>query len=185
MRPLLVPLSGIIVGRSLMVASLLTFLPTFLTEQGANVWFAGTSVSIMSGAGIIGALLGGWLSDRLGRRLVLFTSMLASPLLMLTFLGVEGWARLPVLVLMGFAGPSIRTVLMALTQESYPDNRALANGAYLALSFTLEAGAAVVVGAMGDLFGLGTAFTASAAVALLGLPLILLLPRKQGAGLTS
>jgi hypothetical protein len=36
----------------------------------------------------------------------------------------------------------------------------------------------VVLGAMGDLFGLRLAFTASAVITLLGLPLILLLPRK-------
>jgi len=39
----------------------------------------------------------------------------------------------------------------------------------------------VVLGAMGDLFGLRLAFAASAVIALLGLPLILLLPRKREA----
>jgi hypothetical protein len=38
----------------------------------------------------------------------------------------------------------------------------------------------VVLGAMGDLFGLRLAFTASAVITLLGLPLVLLLPRPTG-----
>ena len=48
----------------------------------------------------------------------------------------------------------------------------------MSLSFLLSSGVVVVLGALGDLFGLRLAFTASAVITLLGLPLILLLPRK-------
>jgi FSR family fosmidomycin resistance protein-like MFS transporter len=69
---------------------------------------------------------------------------------------------------------------MALVQESFPENRALANGVYMSLSFVLGSVVVVVLGAMGDRFGLRLAFTASAVIPLLGLPLILLLPRPTG-----
>lgn len=178
MRPLLAPLVGIVVGRALMVAALVTFLPTFLVEEGADLSFAGLSLAVLQAAGWAGALLGGALSDRLGRRRVLFISMLAPPLLMFLFLEINGWTRLPILVLMGMAGLATRTVLMALVQENYPDNRALANGVYLALTFVFESGAAPILGALGDLFGLRAAFTASAIIALLGIAPILLLPQE-------
>jgi FSR family fosmidomycin resistance protein-like MFS transporter len=80
--------------------------------------------------------------------------------------------------MMGFTALSVTPVVMALVQESFPENRALANGVYMALSFVLGSVVVVVLGAMGDLFGLRLAFTASAVITLLGLPLILLLPRK-------
>jgi FSR family fosmidomycin resistance protein-like MFS transporter len=67
---------------------------------------------------------------------------------------------------------------MALVQESYPENRAMANGLYMALSFVIRSGAVVALGAVGDLAGLRTAFAVSAIVPLLGLPLLLLLPRR-------
>jgi predicted MFS family arabinose efflux permease len=70
---------------------------------------------------------------------------------------------------------------MALIQESCPDNRALATGVLLSVTFVSEALGAVVLGALADLFGLGTAFVAAALVLLGGLPLVFLLPRQRPA----
>ena len=179
MGPLLVPLAGIIVARSFMVSALTTYLPTFLSEEGADLWFAGASLSVLEAAGVVGALLGGSISDRLGRRWVLFVSMLATPLLMFVFLAVKGWLQFPLLLMLGFTALSVTPVVMALVQESSPENRALANGVYMALSFGLRSGVVVILGALGDLFGLRLAFTASAVIPLLGLPLLLLLPGKR------
>jgi len=177
--PLLLPLVGIIVVRSFMVSALTTYLPTFLSEEGADLWFAGASLSVLEAAGVVGALLGGTLSDRLGRRLILLISMLVTPLFMFVFLALQGWVRFPTLLALGFTALSATPVIMALVQESLPENRALANGVYMALSFVLRSGVVVVLGALGDLFGLRLAFTASAVISLLGLPLILLLPGKR------
>jgi FSR family fosmidomycin resistance protein-like MFS transporter len=180
MGPLLIPLVGIIVARSFMVRSLTTYLPTFLSEEGADLWFAGASLSLLEAGGVVGALLGGSISDRLGRRLVLFISMLTTPLLIFAFLTIDGWLQFPLLLMMGFTALSVTPVVMALVQESFPENRALANGVYMSFSFILGSGVVVVLGAMGDRFGLRQAFTASAIIPLLGLPLVLLLPRPTG-----
>jgi len=178
MGPLLLPLVGIIVARSFMTRSLTTYLPTFLSEEGADLWLAGASLSLLEAGGVVGALLGGTMSDRLGRRLVLFISMLTTPFLMFAFLTTDGWLQFPLLLVMGFTALSVTPVIMALVQESFPENRALANGVYMSFSFILGSAVVVVLGAIGDLFGLRLAFTASAVITLLGLPLILLLPRK-------
>ncbi len=178
MRPLLVPLVGIIVVRSFMITALTTYLPTFLSKEGANLWFAGASLSVLEAAGVAGALLGGSVSDRLGRRRVLLISLLTTTLFMLVFLELNGWARFPALLILGFTALSITPVVMALVQESYPDNRALANGIYMALNFTIRSGAVVAVGVLGDLFGMRLAFTVSAIIPLLGVPFILLLPGR-------
>ena len=180
MGPLLLPLAGIIVARSFMAKSLTTYLPIFLSEEGADLWFAGASLSLLEAGGVVGALLGGAMSDRLGRRLILCISMLTTPLLTFVFLTTEGWLQFPLLLMMGFTALSVTPVVMALVQESFPENRALANGVYMSLSFVLSSAVVVVLGAMGDLFGLRLTFTASAVITLLGLPLIFLLPNKQG-----
>jgi FSR family fosmidomycin resistance protein-like MFS transporter len=179
MGPLLALLAGIIMLRSFTVASLTTYLPIFLSEEGASLWFAGAALTVLEAAGMAGALLGGTMSDRLGRRLVLFISMVTTPLLMFVFLGVKGWLQLPLLLALGFTALSVSPVIMALVQESFPDNRALANGVYMALNFGIQSAVVVVLGALGDHFGLRPTFTASAIIPLLGLPLILLLPGKR------
>ena len=72
---LLAPVTGIVAARSFLAAALSTYLPILMTEQGASLWLAGVSLTVFEAAGVAGALLGGSLSDRLGRRRVLFASM--------------------------------------------------------------------------------------------------------------
>jgi FSR family fosmidomycin resistance protein-like MFS transporter len=178
-RPLVAPLVTIIAVWALQVSARMTFLPTFLTQEGESLWFAGIALTVQTGVGWIGALLGGAISDRLGRRVVIFASMASAAVLMFIFLSIAGWVRLLVLMLIGITGPATRAVLMALVQESCPNNRAMANGMLLAISFVLESGSSIVMGALGDLFGLRTAFTLSAVILLLGSPLVRLLPASS------
>ena len=179
MSPLLIPLAGIIVVRAFMVAALTTYLPIFLRGEGAELWFAGVSLSVLEAAGVVGAMMGGSLSDRLGRRSILLISLITTPVLMVAFLMVQGWLRFPLLLLLGFTSLSVTPVIMALVQESFPENRALANGIYMSLNFVLRSGVVVVVGVMGDLFGMRLAFFVSAGLTLLGLPFVLRLPTRR------
>jgi len=178
MRPILLPLMAILLARSLMIAALNTYLPAFLSGEGADLWFAGASLSVLEVAGVVGALLGGSLSDRLGRRTMLAISLSAAPLFMLLFLVTKGWGQFPLLMLLGLTGLSASPVLMAVVQETSPENRAMANGAYMAMSFLISSAAALLVGAMGDSFGLRAAFYVSAVMPLVGLPFVHLLRRK-------
>jgi FSR family fosmidomycin resistance protein-like MFS transporter len=179
MGPLLFPLTGVIVARSFMSSALTTYLPTFLRQEGIELWLAGASLSVLEAAGVVGALLGGSISDRLGRRVVLFVSMLVTPLLMFAFLAVSGWSQFPLLLMLGFTALSVTPVIMAMVQETFPGNRALANGVYMALSFTLRSVVVVILGALGDWLGLRWTFAAGAIAPLLGLPFVFLLPARQ------
>jgi FSR family fosmidomycin resistance protein-like MFS transporter len=186
MRPLLFPVVGITVVRSFMAAALSTYLPLFLKSEGSNLWFAGAALAIFEASGMVGSLSAGTISDRVGRRKVLAAAMaLASPL-MFAFMLTEGWLRLPLLVALGITALAIMPVMMALVQERFPENRAMANGLYLGLSFLSNAAATLALGMLADAFSLRIAFAVSAAVPLLGLPLVWRLPRSktggQGAG---
>jgi len=179
MGPVMLPLAGIITMRSFMASVLTTYLPTFLTEEGSNLWLAGISLSVLEAAGVVGAFLGGALSDTLGRRRILFLAQLVTALFVLIFLNVDGWLRFPLLLILGFSLLSLTPVIMALVQENFPQNRALANGVYMAMSFVIRALAILLIGTIGDEFSLRTAFYFSSGLMLLGLPLIFLLPGKS------
>ena len=167
--------------RSFMASVLTTYLPTFLTEEGSNLWLAGISLSVLEAAGVVGAFLGGALSDTLGRRRILFLAQLVTALFVLIFLNVDGWLRFPLLLILGFSLLSLTPVIMALVQENFSQNRALANGVYMAMSFVIRALAILLIGTIGDVFSLRTAFYFSSGLMLLGQPLIFLLPGKSRA----
>ncbi len=178
MGPLL-PLVGVVLARVFTIASLSTYLPILLRGEGATLWFAGASLSVYEAAGVVGALLGGAISDRLGRRPILFISMLAAPLLMFVFLTVSGVvAQLLLLLALGFTALSVTPVIMALVQENSPENRALATGIYMAVNFVSSSVVVLILGALGDWFGMRTPFIVSVVVSLLGLPFVFLLPKE-------
>ena len=180
MRNLLLPLSGVVIFRSFTMAAFATYLPVFLREEGASLWFAGASLSVLEAGGVIGALVGGSVSDVLGRRRVLAVSLLLTPVLMFVLVYTTSWWRLPLLLPLGFAGLMATPVIMASVQESAPENRALANGFYMALNFVVRALIVVVVGGFADWMGMRSAFLACAVLGLLGTPFVLWLPGRKG-----
>jgi FSR family fosmidomycin resistance protein-like MFS transporter len=179
MRPLMLPLSGILIARSFMSASLTTYLPTLLTERGVNLWFAGAGLTLLEGAGVVGAIVGGSLSDRVGRRIILLVSMLGTPLFMLAFLVSGDIGQAILLPVMGFVSLSGAPVIMAWVQESYPKNRALANGIYMGMSFLIQAVVAVILGRIGDLAGLEQGMLLSAILMVMAIPLVFIMPRRR------
>ena len=107
---------------------------------------------------------------------LLMVVTILAPLLMLTFLNVSGWLLVPVLLLYGFVSISPGPVFLALIQDHFPENRAVSNGLYISMSFLLRSLALLLVGVAGDAFGLRVAFLGSAALSLLGLGGIFMLP---------
>jgi FSR family fosmidomycin resistance protein-like MFS transporter len=179
LRPIMIPVVGLTLSRAMAFSATLTFLPIMLTSQGIDLWRAGISLSVFQLAGAFGALITGSASDRLGRRVIVFVCTLLAPLLILALVYLQGWLKLPTLIGLGLTMPATYVILMALIQESCPDNRALATGVLLSVTFVSESLGAVVLGGLADLFGLGIAFLVSALLLLAGLPLVLLLPRQR------
>ncbi len=182
MRPLLIPLSGIVVSRAFMMAAFATYLPVFLREEGESLWVAGASLTVLEAAGVFGALVGGSMSDTLGRKRVLAFSLLATPAMMLALLSASGWWRVPILLALGFTGLMATPVLMASVQESFPEDRAMANGVYMALSFAVRSMVVVLVGGVADWVGMRWTFLVCASLALLGAPFVAWLPGRSGRG---
>ncbi len=138
----------------------------------------GVALALLEGAGVLGALAAGTGSDSLGRKRTLLVLLSVSPVLGLLYFVVPAWLIVPLLLALGFTAISPTPVLLALVQDHFVDNRALANGIFLALNFLVRALGIFVVGLLGDGVGLTTAFVVSAAVAFLSIPAVLALPRE-------
>jgi FSR family fosmidomycin resistance protein-like MFS transporter len=165
--------------RNPMIESLTTYLPTYMSRQGASLWIAGASLSIIELAGAAGSMTMGFWSDRVGRKKVLFTASLLTTLLALMFLRTQGWLAVPLLLAIGFMGFSVMPVMLAIVQEHFPKNRATANGLYMMVIFLLRPVGTLLVGMLGDMFGLQNAFLISVLISFLTLPVILTFPESE------
>ncbi len=179
LAPLLRPLAGLVFFRAFLLSAVTTYLPLFLRERGAGLWLSGAALTILETAGVLGALTGGFVSDRFGRRRILAGSLAGTSALLLLLAKLSGAARLAILPALGFVALSATPVIMAVSQEVDPSRRALANGLYMALSFTTRSLVVVAVGALADRFGMVPTYLGCAVVGLCGIPFAFALPRPS------
>ena len=170
------PLFGVMLLQGFLVVALSVYLVVYLVDKGSGLIEASQMLALYELAGVGGALAGGTLSDRIGRKQIVIFATVTAALMMLIFLNVEGIAMLPVLALLGFSSLSVTPVLQAVVQEQLPNNRATASGMFILYAFLIRAINTMIIGLIGDAAGLGVAYGVSIVVALLTVPLVLLLP---------
>lgn len=178
-KSLYLPLGIILFFRNFSMVSLTVYLPTFLEAEGASLWLAGASLSILELAGVAGALLSGTISDRIGRKKILVIATIGSTVFLILFLYVSGMFQIPILLLLGFASLSTMPVMLAIVQDELPNHRALGNGLFIFLSFGVRSISILTIGYFGDQFGLQSAFFWSAIISLASIPAIYFLPGKN------
>lgn len=174
----LLPLSAILVARGFMHAAMTAFLPTYIKMETGNLWLAGIALTLFEAAGVAGVLMAGSISDWFGRRKTLLVSLLGAPLFLFIFTLSGGWIRLAALIATGFTLLSTSPVMLALVQENARQAPAAANGFYMMASFIARSAVVVVVGFIADRIGLNATYLISAAMGLIGIPFVLMLPRK-------
>lgn len=156
------------------------FLPTYLTGTGLTLTKAGLMYSVLQAAGVAGALVFGMLSDRIDKRVLLIALSTVTMIAMTAFIMIDAsWALVPLLLVLGFFAISNAPILLSMVQEHFPNNRALANGIFMAISFAISPIHNISVGAMGDKFGLHQTFIIATVIYLLSIPAILAMPKKQ------
>ncbi len=171
------PLLGVMLLRNMAMSSLGIFMVVYLVDiRSFDLTLATGALALYEFSGVGGALMGGTLSDRFGRRLMVAGAALCSALLMLVFVHVEGALMIPLLIGLGFTALSVSPVFLALVQDQLPESRATANGMFMLYAFGVRALNVMMVGALGDALGLQNAFIAAALISLLCLPIIVTLP---------
>jgi FSR family fosmidomycin resistance protein-like MFS transporter len=178
LRHVLLPLAAILVTRGFMHASMTAFLPTYIKMETGNLWLAGIALTLFEAAGVAGVLAAGSISDWFGRRKTLLASLLGAPLFLFLFTLTGGWLRVAALLVVGFSLLSTTPVMLALVQENARHSPAAANGLFMMISFIARSAVVVVVGFIADRIGLNAAYLISAAMGLVGIPFVLMLPKK-------
>jgi FSR family fosmidomycin resistance protein-like MFS transporter len=155
-------------------SALTLYLPVYLTDQGAALWYAGLSLSLLQFFGVLGTLFAGHISDRFGRRNTLITASTAMVIAMALFVWTQNIVFLAFLGLFLFAP---EPVLMASIQETESHMPTFMNSMYMFINFGISSVMVFVVGLTGDWIGLELTYIFAAVFALGTIPLAFLLER--------
>jgi sugar phosphate permease len=147
--------------RSMTQTTLLTFLPIFLAyEMGYSPVWVGACMFMLQAAGFAASPVAGYLSDTMGRRRIIMTSM-AMTAVVLAFMAIAGRSHAFVvfIAVLGFFLYAVRPVLQAWLLEATPRNM---GGTSIGLLFGMQAlGSAcgpIIGGVVADHYGLMATF---------------------------
>ncbi|MCL6472200.1 MAG: MFS transporter [Firmicutes bacterium] len=147
-------LLGTVAFRSFAFFSLTTYLPKLLHDQGFSPVSAGGYVSILMLSGAVGGLIGGFLSDRLGRKPVIAGSLSASVPFLWLFLVTSGFVKVLFLILAGLCLLAPFSVTVVAAQEIFPNSKATASSISMGFGLGLGGIGIGIVGHVASIFGL-------------------------------
>lgn len=166
--------------RSMTQNALLTFLPVYLAyEMGYSPFWVGAGMFALQAAGFAASPIAGHLSDSMGRRSIMVTSMVmtAVVLVFMAFAG-KSHAFIVFVAILGFFLYAIRPVMQAWILETTPKNM---GGTSIGILFGAQSlGASVaplIAGMIADRWGLLATFWFLAATIVVANLFILGMPR--------
>jgi FSR family fosmidomycin resistance protein-like MFS transporter len=169
-------LMGFVWTRGLLIGSVTVFTPAYLVARGMSLPGAAAAYALFELAGAAGAMAGGTLSDRLGRRGTLVLCQCAAAPLFFAMVAAPEALVVPLLGLTGLAAFAATPVALALLQELLPEARSTASGLYFSSNYIVSGLAAILFGVLADRLGIRTAFALVGLVPVMTLPFALLLP---------
>ena len=176
-KHVLIPLSGILVARAFMHASMGIFIVVFVERETGNLWLGGAALTLYEVFGVMGVLSAGTLSDWIGRQKVLFWVLLVAPFAILGFIFTTGFLQIIMLAITGFTVLSTTPVMLAIIQENAINNPSAANGLFMMISFAARAFAVFIAGVIGDIAGLENMFIISACIGFVAIPFLIKLKK--------
>jgi MFS family permease len=149
------------VFRSMTHGGLLTFLPLYLaTDMGYSPIWIGATMAALQTAGFIACPIAGHLSDKMGRRQIVMSSMAMTAVIIAAMIVAGGSSAFVFFVaFLGFFFFSIRAVLQAWLLDATPSNMA---GSSIGVLFAIQSfGSALgplICGLIADRYGLIATF---------------------------
>ena len=168
--------------RAMTQNALLTFLPVYLAyEMGYSPLWVGAGMFVLQAAGFAASPIAGHLSDRMGRRSIMMSSMAmtAVVLMAMAFAG-KSHAFIALVAVLGFFLYAIRPVMQAWLLETTPKNM---GGTSIGILFGAQAlGSSIapfLAGIIADRYGLISTFWFLAATIVIANLFIFLMPKSE------
>jgi FSR family fosmidomycin resistance protein-like MFS transporter len=171
-------LTVVVICRSILFYGLNTFLPLYwinVLQQSKTT--AGTALTILFTAGVIGTLLGGRLADYLGHRRILLIGLVTLAPLLPVLIVIKNVSTATVLLLpIGLALFAIYSPMIVMGQNYLPNHVGLASGVTLGVAVAIGGVASPLLGWIADNHGIRTALLGVVFLPLLAAGLTLTLP---------
>lgn len=172
-------LCSLVTLRAWAVQGIVAFLPLYLQSREISLHIAGNLLSAFLFSGAVAGLLGGYLSDIVGRKAVMSVSLFLFTPLMFLFLQSTGRLSMFFLILSGTMLLTSAPVSFVMAHEMMPNSIGLASGLIMGLAFGMGGLGVGVAGMIADRLGLGFSMTILSLLPLLaGLMTFLLKERR-------
>ncbi len=160
-------------------AALGNFLTFFVMEK-FGVSMAGAQYVLFAflAAGAVGTLAGGPLTDRFGRRAVIFGSIFGAAPFALALPWTGLWCAVTLAVIVSFIISSAFSAIVVCALDAMPEHTGLVSGLFFGLSFGIGGAATAAFGWVADATSLDFVFKATSFLPLIGLA-ALWLPKES------
>ena len=180
----LLALLGMILTRATISSGLGTFVPLYYAAYlDGDSLQTGSLLTVFFGAGVVGTLLGGTMSDRYGSKRVMLYSTLPITLLLYCFMGSHGALTFLLLALVSVLLSATATSSMVFAQKMMPKNIGMASGLTLGFSIGLGTLGVTGLGKLADGWGLPLVFEILTFLPLAGFVLTLFIKEPPSAGI--
>lgn len=152
---------GILMAASVLrawsVFAAITFLPTYLVTQGYSLVTASMIMTLMLLTGVAGQVMGGQISDRIGRKEFMVFGLVGAIPFFYIFFASTGIIAIAALLVFGFFLWSTFAVAVAMSHELLPQNVGLASGMMLGLAIGFGGLGVAASALIADRYSLGAA----------------------------
>jgi FSR family fosmidomycin resistance protein-like MFS transporter len=143
--------------RAWAVFAAITFLPMYLVTLGYDLMTASIIMTLMLLAGVAGQVMGGHISDRIGRKEFMIFGLAGAIPFFYLFFASTGLMAIIAILLFGFFLWSTFAVAVAMSHELLPQNIGLASGMMLGLAIGFGGLGVAVNGMIADQYSLAAA----------------------------
>jgi MFS transporter, FSR family, fosmidomycin resistance protein len=162
--------------RAWAVFAAITFLPMYLVTLGYDLMTANMVMTLMLLSGVAGQVMGGYISDWMGRKEFMILGFAAAiPFFYLFFLN-SGVISIIALLLFGFFLWSTFAVAVAMSHELLPQNVGFASGMMLGLAIGVGGLGVAVNGMIADHYSLAAALGTIPIPVVVAMLLMIVLP---------
>lgn len=177
--PFFASITPVMLLRAFSKTALSTFLPAYMVATGSSIKTAAIALALMELTGAAGALLAGTWSDRIGRKTILVSVAVLSPVLMGLFTIASPVWQWILIAMMGLVLFANTPVFMAMIHDLETDRPSFVNGTYMTVNFLTGSTVALLVGTSADHLGFVVTYQLCAAIGLGAIPFTCLIKTRK------